>query len=237
MSIFDFLWKSKRKITNTDMYREFKDEKEIRDWGAEHYGTWSQEYLAALPERDKHREGWLARQPIENYCGEVFRDINPALWTEKTLSDQYMEMELLLKNIIASAPHIPEPVTAYRLENNHVLAFIESSLKSGKPFTYESYMSASLLMDTMLWTEATYSDRNALLKLYIPSGTPGIYADVICNRNERELLLQRGLRVRVLRHRRNEIIGKRFDKGSGRERLVKKTVYECQVVPQDRADF
>lgn len=230
MGIFDLLRRANKALGDADNYREFQSRAEVCDWGAEHYGAWSKEYQAGFSERDKDRIGWLARQPIENYCGEVFREINPALWSGKTLPDQYDEMEHLLRNIISSAPHIPEPLIAYRLENNNVLALVEASLKNGNTFECKSYMSTSLLTDIMTWTAATFSDRDALLKLYIPEGTPGIYVDGICNREESELILQRGLKVRALRRRRNQVIGQRQDKNSHAMMDIKKTVYECQIL-------
>lgn len=229
MSILELLRRGNKAVGDSGGYRELKSREEVCAWGAEHYGTWAKEYLAGLAERDKNRIGWLARQPIENYCGEVFREINPALWSGKALPDQYDEMESLLKNIISSAPHIPEPLTAYRLENNNVLALVEASLKSGKPFEFKSYMSTSLLTDIMTWTTATFSDRDILLKLYIPEGAPGIYVDDICNRGESELILQRGLKVCVLRRRRNQVIGQRQGENSHAMVNIEKTVYECKI--------
>lgn len=229
MGILDLLRRSNKTLGDIDSYREFKTRKEVCNWSAEYYGAWSKEYLAGLSERDRNRVGWLARQPIEQYCGEAFREINLALWSGKALLNQYDEMESLLRNIISSAPHIPEPLIAYRLENSNVLTLVDASLKTGKPFEYKSYMSTSLLTDIMTWTTATFSDRNALLKLYIPEGTPGIYVDDIHNREESELILQRGLKVRVLRRRRNQVIGQRQDENSRAMVNVEKTVYECEI--------
>lgn len=229
MGILDLLRRGNKALGDTDSYRKFQNRAEVCNWGAKYYGAWSKEYLAGFSERDKNRIGWLARQPVENYCGEVFHKINPALWSGKVLPDQYDEMESLLRKIISSAPHIPGPLIAYRLENDNILALVEASLKSGKPFEYKSYISTSLLTDIMTWTTTTYSDRDALLKLYIPEGTPGIYVDGICNREESELILQRGLKVRVLRRRRNQVVGQRQGENSHAMVNVEKTVYECEI--------
>lgn len=232
MGILDFMRRGNNNLGDIDSYREFKTRDEVSAWGLKHYGAWSKEYLSALPDRDRHRNGWLARQPIENYCGEVFREINPALWSGKVLPDQYAEMESMLRSIISSAPHIPEPVIVYRLENRNVLALVENSLRSGRPFEYKSYMSTSLLTDIMTWTVASYSDRDTLLKIYIPTGTPAVYVDGIRDRGESELILQRGLKLSVLRRRCNQVIGQRQDENTHIPLNVRKTVYECKVIAE-----
>lgn len=230
MGILDLLRRKDKALGDKDSYREFKSREEVCDWGSEHYGAWSKKYLAGISERDKNRIGWLARQPIENYCGEVFREINPALWSGKALSDQYDEMEHLLRNIISSAPHIPELLIAYRLEDERNIKQLRESLDKKTPFIYKAYMSTSLLMDNMLWTQAIYSDRKTLLKIYVSAGTPAVCVNGIVDRGENELLLQRDLNVRVLSCKYNQVIGQRKDENSCTTVNVRKNVYECQIL-------
>lgn len=64
MGILDLLRREDKTLGDKDSYGEFKSREEVCDWGAEHYGAWSKEYLAGFSERDKNRIGWLARQPI-----------------------------------------------------------------------------------------------------------------------------------------------------------------------------
>lgn len=228
MGILDLLRRKDKVLVDKDSYREFKSKDEVQCWGIEQYRDWTQDYLKKFP-KSKHAPD-LTLHPIENYCGTVYEPINTALWTGKKLDNLSEQLEPLLKEIIQSAPHLPEPVVVYRLEDERNIKQLRESLDKKTPFIYKVYMSTGLLMDNMLWTQARYSDRKTLLKIYVPAGTPAVYVNGICDRDENELLLQRDLNVRVLSCKYDQVIGQREDKNSRTTVNVRKNVYEYQIL-------
>jgi hypothetical protein len=212
-------------------YKNFTEPKEASDWGATHYGDWSIAYSNDEPNRVKNSVGIYAKNPIECYCGNVYRDINPPLWNDMEFrDDQLLEMDAALHSIIQNAPRIPEPIVVYRLEGSRTVELLDNALRRHENLAYKSYMSTSLLASIANRTGANYGDRRALMRLYLPAGTAGIYVDKICNREEYEVVFQKGRVLRVLERHRHQIIGYRHDNRTGKDVSVIKDLYDCAIV-------
>lgn len=194
----------KQKIVAED-FKHFLEADSASRWGTAHYGAWSAEYKGAQQDRKRNSVGLLGKSPIENYCGNIYQHINQALWVkDKTLSTQYQEMEGMLHSIIDAAPHIPEPIVLYRLEDPHTVALLDAAYRKRQVVEYKSYISTSMLESIAERGEAVYAGRQNMLKLYVPAGVSGIYVDDICNREEHEIVLQRGQKLQVLRKRKRQ---------------------------------
>lgn len=221
-----------KKQTIKNGYKSFPDAECARIWGTKYYGEWSSKYLMDAPERKRNSVGIVDRKPVENYCGNVYEQINTPIWHGTDFpGDQYKAMSVALYNTIQEAPRIPEPIVAYRLEDPRTANLLDTAWRQREAVMFRPYMSTSLLVDIVDRTGAAYGDRKALMQLYVPAGVAGIYVDAISKREECEVLLQKGQYLRVLRRRRGVAVKRRYVKETGKYVDVVKDIYECILLP------
>lgn len=174
-----------------DKYHEFKDDKEIQEWGEYHYRKWSKEYKRVMKESKKSVDDPIFTSIIECYLGELYRQINEYLRFDKDKENMFRYLSSFLKVVVNTAPRIPEDIVVYRLVPNKVIEKLIENNKKGEPLTEKGFMSTSLLKEFLMQDEnpAVYASFTNLLKIYIPKNTRGIFADIVTDRSEKEMLI------------------------------------------------
>lgn len=150
-----------------------------------HYNQWAKYYrqlskdIAIFASKDSNTISFN----LDYYCGYNYSIINQHL--RKETSSEYtpwIERAHLLQLTIFYAPRMPENLIAYRgVDESFTDRFF---LNTDRVAIEKGFLSTSI--SALVAKE--FSKNNSLLKIFIKSGTPGIYVDAIFSRNEYELL-------------------------------------------------
>lgn len=204
-------------------FKEFKSREEVEKWGDKIYGGWANCYKQIMKESKKYVNLHIAGAPIENYCGNVYREINRYLRTdEDDAVHSYRELSDILCIALRSAPRIPCDLVLYRLVNEEFVnnLFTNHKKKNVIPIYEKGFMSTSFLKSIVNVGES-YADQKYLLKIYAHKNTTGIYVNSIVYRDEYEMLLIPGLYLGMVEY-------PYTDKKSG------KVIIECELIEWDR---
>lgn len=201
-------------------YIEFTSQKEIDEWGNKYYSEWSEKYGPVFQRFSKFTRNSLFVEPVEQYCGYKYREINHSLRYDE--DNQYRVLADILSVVICSAPPIPCDLIGYRLVSDDVAdkMFNIKHLKKTDigivPYLEKGFMSISLSKNITKLNEH-YSGNNNLLKVYIRNGIDGIYVNSITSRPEEEIILRPNLYVKLMKYPYKDV-----DTG--------KIVYECYAL-------
>lgn len=181
-----------------------------------YYKEWADSYKKTMKVAKRAISSWSFSAPVESYCGNEYRGINSFLRNETDCeTNRYREMADILSIVLCLAPRIPENIVVYRLvDDNFIAEFMEETIKYGM-FQEKGFMSTSLLENIVNVDEYFASEHN-LLKIYVKSGTIGIYVNSVVDRSEEEVLLFPN-RILILR------------KPPYNSRKLRKVVYECDL--------
>lgn len=154
-----------------------KLEHDPHGWEQHHYGEWQKNLT--------HNE----RAAIQDYTGEGYKQINANLRKDPNFSNQTTQhLDAALAKTSA-----PEAFTAYRTVGAGVL----SQLHENTTFTDHGYVSTALKSDTF---KPQSGKTEATMMIHIQKGAKGAAIDQLSsNRSEKEFLLPRGSRFKVIR--------------------------------------
>jgi hypothetical protein len=206
-------------IDNENSYKEFKDSDEAKEWGMKHYKEWALSYKSIMGFADKFVADGAFVQPIEQYCGYTYRYINEYLRNKKdNENNRYREMADILSMVISSSPRIPINLILYRMVSDE---FINCLIKKNKatypiPIREEGFLSTSLLKGIANINEP-YANHNNIIKMYVESGTAGIYVNSVTKRSEQEMLLCPGRYLGLVKY-------------PYQDAEINKIVYECKLI-------
>ena len=210
-------------IKNKETYREFKTMQETEKWGMKYYKDWADLYKNTMRRAKSIVKNPYAATSIESYCGNMYREINSCLRNEKNDDERnyYREAADIMTFALCSAPRIPENIVLYRLVRDE---FVEELIKLNKgtrvePIEEKGFMSTSLLKD-IIYEDEGYAGHDNILKIYVESGTVGIYANAIAKRGEEEMLLLPGMHLGMANY-------------PYKDHSVGKMVYECKLIKFD----
>ncbi|AFS79197.1 hypothetical protein Curi_c21940 [Gottschalkia acidurici 9a] len=206
-------------IYDKQKYREFKDISSAKTWGQEYYTDWSEKYKKTMRTSNSILNMGLSGNPIECYCGNTYREINPYLrFGKDDKFSHYRELSHILTLVLGSAPRIPENIVVYRLVGDtFIKKLIENNNKNSCIATQEkAFLSTSLLSDIVNSGEA-YTNHKNMLKIYVEKGSVGIYVNTVTFRNEQEILLYPNGYLSMIEY-------PYFDK------RLNKMIYECQLI-------
>lgn len=141
---------------------------------------------------------------LEDYTGGGYNSLNKYLRHgefppyEKT-PGVVIDLQNNLDNSFKNAPLVPENLVAYRAINKDVV----KDLKPGDTFRDKGFISTSISPKIV-----SYLDEGDLgLEIRVPKGTKGIYVEKVSRfKGEKELLLNRGTKFRVIENSGNKAI-------------------------------
>ncbi|MEV7181039.1 putative T7SS-secreted protein [Kitasatospora sp. NPDC093679] len=164
--------------------RTFATNDEAMAYGKEHW----KDYAENLPQSQKdaiyaYTKDW----PFEGN----FQDVNRYL-RDGANGDPAMDARVAELDTALTGSSMPEDVVIARGTGMRHFKVTSPQDLVGRTFDEESYMSTSL-------GDAAMSDKNCILHLKVPKGTPGMYVGDVSNfaSLEREVLLARGARWRA----------------------------------------
>lgn len=205
-------------IENKETYREFKTMQEAEKWGMKYYKDWADAYQNTMRQAKSTVKDPLFDATIECYCGYMYKTINNYLRNEiDNENNFYREMTDIMTIVLCSAPRIPENIVLYRLVDNEFVNELIERNKETKhtPIKENGFMSTSLLKD-IVYVDESYACYNNLLKIYVESGTMGVYVNAITRRREEEILLFSGMYLGLANY-------------PYRDESISKMVYECKL--------
>lgn len=189
---------------NEEKYRKFTSAEEATAWGEEHYGKWATWY------KDQMSSVYpLDSTALKQYLGESYKHINPILRSNVTLlgnngsgtDNHYLAKAEVLDTTLCLAPRVPENIVVYRhVSMNTLRCIIQkthvelSKIRDGMtdydiPYYEKGFLSTSLWPGLIL-DEAKGRE---WLKIYVKAGTPGVYVNNVDEKDEQELLINRGM--------------------------------------------
>ena len=203
-------------IIDRSLYRSFFTKEEAEEWGNKHYKKWAEEYKTNLFNLEQifKSHGYHA---IEQYCGFDYNKINSILWKEElnSASDCYKIIINTLVISIVLAPKVPENIVVYRGVLNSYIDELKSYKKKDFWKRNKGFLSTSLINDFAL--DHGYE---AILRIYLPKGTYGVYVNNIVGRpKEQEMLFLPNAYIKLLDNRR--IFKEKIIKD------IKYPVYDC----------
>lgn len=183
-------------FTDKHSYREFSSVGEAKTWAEANYGDWSKKHKEIMAASARYPEPPL-RFPdaMDMYFGYRYKQINESLRScNNTLDDYALRRDIMIMSIaILSAPVIKEKIILYRQVSEDVFR----QLMDDGSYVESGFMSTSLVKK--ICSEAC-GDHAYMLKLYVNTVSPihSVYANLVRKRNEMELVLQPGLKLRVI---------------------------------------
>ena len=207
------------KIDNKEKYKEFETIAEAYDWGMKHYSSWTRRYKSIMGLAEKVLKDRLCTSPLEDYCGNLYRQINEFLrYGTDDECNTYRELAHVLSFVLCSAPKIPCDLILYRLVNDEFIKHLieNNKKKREEPMQEKGFMSTSLTKNIVYAGEA-YAKENNLLKIFVPKETMGVYVNGVTKRSEEEMLLVPNRYLALVTYPYK-------DKETG------KTIYECRLI-------
>ncbi|MGN1141098.1 MAG: ADP-ribosyltransferase [Oliverpabstia sp.] len=183
-------------------FHEFESAKEAEIWGQEKYKAWSETYKNIFHMTTQYKEGTPLHvvDPADMYFGFKYHEINEILRTDKT-NNYTPDLPFYISNLIMavfSAPIIGEKIVLYRHVSKKMVQEMVSRNKDKNCLPYEEkgFMSTSMVKACCA---KNCGNHDYILKMYVEDRAPihAIYANLIRQRTEKELLLPPGLYIRM----------------------------------------
>lgn len=172
------------RLQNKNEYRECNDN-DIRNL----YTKWIQKYKELNTRISHHVDSSsqkILTDIIDCYCGYDHRKINDFLRNGTDIStNAYREKSDILLWLIMSAPKIPNHLILYRSVDKQVINEIVLENKRNIPFCDKGFLSCSLEKKCA----HEINTENPILKIYLENSVNAIFADLIHNRGEKEIIL------------------------------------------------
>ncbi|MFF9775120.1 ADP-ribosyltransferase [Streptomyces sp. NPDC013978] len=167
--------------------REFSSNEEGAEYGRE---TWKEAYEQLTPEQYEALRGYSDEKGPEDLGPPDYKEINGAL---RGYADSTAEVEESIARIDEAMELRPIPESVMVLRETGPEAFDRPVSKlEGSTQTDPAFFS------TALGSDATFnSEKDIVLHLEVPEGTPAMYMEQLAHYPERELLLGRGLEYEV----------------------------------------
>ncbi|MFI6849767.1 putative T7SS-secreted protein [Kitasatospora sp. NPDC050467] len=172
--------------------KTFDSNAEASKFGADYWN----DYAVNLPELQRKAVYDYTCEPIFT-DGPTYRELNGYLRSGEGGTPEVLQHIAEIDKALAGHP-IPETVVVTRGTDLYHIPMHPSAMV-GKEFAESSFTSSSL-------GETAFADKQAVLHLKAPEGTPGLWVEKLSyyDKSERELLLARGLRWRADRVFRDE---------------------------------
>ncbi|MFE6870239.1 ADP-ribosyltransferase [Kitasatospora sp. NPDC057692] len=163
----------------------FRSNAEAEQYGGDHWNA----YAEQLPEEQ--------RKAVYDYTCEpsatdepTYHELNGYLRSGKGETPEVLQHIAEIDRALAGSPTM-EPVVVSRGTDLYHIP-MDPSLMAGKTFTETAFTSSSL-------GSAAFPDKQAILRLRVPEGTPALWVEKVSayGMGERELLLGRGLNWRA----------------------------------------
>lgn len=155
----------------------------------DYYNEWAKKYKSTslnIKQSSSEEDNHFMTGLVECYCGYDYEqhnnylrfgmDVDNNTWREKTH---------MLWRIIFDAPTLPKNSVIYRSVCKETIKDILLKNKTGSVAQEKGFMSTSIQKKVV----AEFKEDNYVLKLYIRKGTPALYVNCVCKRDESELLL------------------------------------------------
>ncbi|WP_052709260.1 ADP-ribosyltransferase [Streptomyces sp. NRRL S-495] len=167
--------------------KTFDSDAQASKYGADYWN----DYATHLPEAQRKALYDYTCEPTAT-DGPTYRELNGYLRSGNGGSPEVLQRITEIDEALAGHP-IPEDVMVSRGTDLYHVP-MQPSQMVGKTFTESSYTSSSLGGPA-----EAFADKQAVLHLRVPEGTPAIWVEKISyyGESERELLLTRGLKWRA----------------------------------------
>lgn len=188
---------------NKNDYYEFKSIDDAEQWGRKKYQKWADWYKKIFVMMQQYPEGSILRlaDPLKAYFGDRYQEINDLLRQNKSMEDA-LNVRVIITNLlfaIFSAPTIDSKVILYRQVPQAMVTELITLNKKDLPYREEGFLSACMLKNVCA---KNCGHEAYMLKLYVDDFLPihAIYANVIWERDEEELLLPPELNMRMINY-------------------------------------
>ena len=206
--------------------REFSSAKEADEWGRKHYGEWAAAHKRTLFD---NAIGFGASRfsPIELYCGNEYVHINKVLrdgrsgWCSAGEDERHKATAKEIASLILSAPRMPENIVVYRGVSAESFNELFNAYREGnvRPCQEKGFMSTSLISDINM--DHVY---NVLLRIRVPKHAAGIYASLIAERSEYEMLMLPNNYLRIIDKEQNSAAARTWEEINGYP------VHDCELL-------
>lgn len=233
-------------MDNKQNYRSFTSREEAENWGIPIYQEWADRYKESMFKVEKLKAFPLSGNPVELYCGYLYKWINlylryradseeayqNHLRTAREFSGDddsytYRDLAHVLAFVVASAPEIPENIIVFRYVNEDFINILldKNLADPSTPTLEKGFLSTSLIPDYDKDTpfsndkekHASFRKGPHLLKIYVEKGSSGIYVNTITRRHEVEMLLFPGGYLALI-------------DDPYKDKYLNKIVYECRLM-------
>lgn len=191
------------KIQSPESYHEFQCKEDVESWGRKIYSSWAKTHQSIYACTQQYTVGSVlhAIDPVGMYLGNGYNAINQYLRGGEE-EDIPIRIHTHISNLIiaiSSAPVIDQKLILYRQVPKEMLDAMISINKEMHPYQEKGFMSTSLLKTCC----ANYCGNSPyMLKIYVNNSNPihAIYADIINERDEAELLLPPDLCMKMINY-------------------------------------
>lgn len=179
--------KSRKMMMLRNNYIEYVNEQEISDV----FGEWSKDI-------NTHKD--IRIDAIAYYCGYTHENINGFLRGTAEIGpfSDYLDV---IQAMMLIAPTIPNNTILYRALPYNVMSAILTEMDTRGIYQEKGFLSTSLnLVGISNFVKNYENIEFQLFKLYVPQGTPALYAEHIkgngMERGELEMILPRGITIK-----------------------------------------
>ena len=204
-------------VIDSSKYEEFVDGKKASDWGKELYSDWAATYSKNIRILKEVFPKSSCIDSISCYCGYMYKGMNEFLRDRKdSEANLYREMAHIMALEMCNAPRIDKNLVVYRCVDSKVIDDLIVQNKNGSAYQEEGFLSTSLLKKTITSNPEFNSFEN-VLKIYVEKNEIAIFADVLNNRNEKEMIFLPKCFIRLIKY-------------PYKDTEIEKMVYECKLI-------
>lgn len=203
----DLLTRIFLKIKSVDLcnFKEFDDKTEAKDYIKKKYDKFAVDYHKKKNRSDlsgyDYKSSKYFQIPLEVYCGNYYHVINKHLRDGENginygteYGNRIDSIIDKLSELVISAPPLEEDIVLYRLINDDALSQVFREMEK-KVYIDKGFVSTSLHWDIDC---KHHSKDDNLIKIYAPKGTAGLATELLCNKNELEVILLPNTKFRYL---------------------------------------
>jgi hypothetical protein len=168
--------------------KEFRGPNASDKWGYQHYEGYA-----------KQKKRSPEATSLKMYQGQDYQRVNSFLRNGGDPTKEAGAAALRIKQLdklIADAPSVPEPIIVHRGLKTHI-----KGLKAGDTISDNAYMSTSLEPAISQQFAGLVGPKrkgeSALMRISVPKGAKGLYADVFNEIDEQEFILPRATQLKI----------------------------------------
>lgn len=188
--------------SNYSKFKRFSFE-EASDWGRKKYGNWlpelqNQDYSPKTPAEEFFR---YYTQGSDIFFNRLARSDEIDTFN---FSDSIFKKEMFDDSIHEINSHpIPDDIVVYRYVPKPLISCMlewggSKLLKKNVILIDKGFFSTTLSLEAVVEQPYANLKSRSLFTIYVPKGTPAVYADLVSDMNEQEMLFAPGIKLEVI---------------------------------------